>query len=172
MSGFTRQIVKSSGRASLEAHDAMSNLLVAALLHPEGELFVVSAWISDVPIVDNTAGGFSALEPDWSTRWITLAEVLAALVKRGVRLRLKTNTTTHNNAFIERLKVLLPPDAEVAMRRDENTHSKGIVGDDFALRGSMNLTYRGLREREETVEIDVGTEAVSTFRIELREDFS
>jgi hypothetical protein len=70
------------------------------------------------------------------------------------------------------LRALLPADADVVVRRDENTHSKGIVGEDIALRGSMNLTYRGLREREETVEIDVDTEAVSTFRIELREDFA
>jgi hypothetical protein len=172
MSGFSRQIVKSSGRASLEAHDALSNLLVAALLHPEGELFVVSAWISDIPIIDNSAGGFAAIEPEWGTRWITLTEVLAALAARGLRLRLKMNTTAHNDAFVERFKTLHPPGADVVIRRDESTHSKGIVGEDFALRGSMNLTYRGLREREETVEIDVDTEAVSTFRIELREDFS
>jgi phosphatidylserine/phosphatidylglycerophosphate/cardiolipin synthase-like enzyme len=172
MSGFSRQIIKSSGRASLEAHDALSNLLIAALLHPNGELFVVSAWISDIPIIDNTAGGFAALQPEWGVRWITMTEALAALATRGVRLRLKMNTTAHNDAFLERLRALLPADADVVVRRDENTHSKGIVGEDSALRGSMNLTYRGLREREETVEIDIDTEAVSTFRIELREDFS
>src|SRR5207248_2056192 len=106
-----------------------------------------------------SAGTFSWLDTEWEERWLALTDLLVALMRRGVVVRVKTNTDAHNRAFQERLtsraaRAGVSDRCEISS--DPNTHSKGILGKTFALRGSMNLTYRGLREREETVEIDVG----------------
>lgn len=175
MTGLRRQIVKTAGRASLDAQDVLASVLIAELLSPGEEFYVVSGWISDVQIIDNAAGTYSSLEPAWEERWITLSEVLAALARRGTYVRIKTNDDPHNRAFAERLRADAHHDGtedRVQVRQVPDAHSKGMVGESFALRGSMNLTYNGLRKREETVELDVDTEAVATFRLEFREDWA
>jgi hypothetical protein len=174
VSGFRRQIVKTQGRSSLEVKEALANLLVAELLDPSDRFYIVSAWISDIPLVDNSAGTFVALQPDWEERWIYLSELLIALMQRSTLVYLKTNEDPHNTAFTERLAArahMADVSDRYELRRDPDTHSKGIVGKTFALRGSMNLTYRGLREREETVEIDVATETVATLRLEFADEW-
>ena len=174
MRGATRQIVKAKGRASLEVADALSNLFLAELLDPGEQMYLVSAWVSDIPIIDNSAGTFDAVEPAWEMRWLTLVEVLVALMERGTVVHVKTNEDPHNTAFTERLIARASQssvEAQLRMRADPDTHSKGLVGKTFALRGSMNLTYNGLREREETIEIDVSSESVATFRLEFADDW-
>jgi hypothetical protein len=154
--------------------EALANLLAAEMLDPGGEFYVVSAWISDVPVLDNSAGTFSGLDEEWEERWLYLSEVLVALMRRGTTVRIKTNLDPHNRAFRERVTsraAVARVEELCQLRSDANTHSKGVLGKTFALRGSMNLTYRGLREREETVEIDVGTEAVATLRLEFSSEW-
>lgn len=170
MSGATRQIVKAKARASLEVADALATLLLAELLDPGEEMYVVSAWISDIPVLDNSAGTLAGVDPAWEDRWLSLSEVLVALMERGTVIHLKTNRDAHNVAFVERLAARVSAaglDERCHVRSDADTHTKGIVGKTFALRGSMNLTYRGLREREETIEIDVSGETVATLRLEF-----
>src|SRR4051812_29428696 len=128
MSHPSRQIVKSSGRSSIEVADVLSNLLVAELLDPSDHIYIVSAWISDIPVIDNSAGTFRWLEQEWEERWITLTEVLIALMRRGVTTKIKTNTDAHNNAFLERLKARADSAAltkQFETKNDRNTHSKG-----------------------------------------------
>jgi hypothetical protein len=175
MSNRRRQIVKTAGRSSLEVADVLSNLMVAEILDPGDDFYIVSAWISDIPVVDNSAGTFSSLHLDWEERWLTFTELLVTLMGAGTRLRLKTNTDRHNAAFLERLRARADIGGvadRFEARSHADTHSKGLVGKNFALRGSMNLTYRGLREREETVEVDLDTEAVATFRLEFAAEWS
>jgi PLD-like domain len=170
MTGLSRQIFKNAGRASIDVAEALGNLLVAEILDPGNEFYVVSAWISDVPVLDNSAGAFSMLDPEWEERWLYLSEVLVTLMKRNVLVRVKTNEDPHNRAFVERLEsraATAGTAEQCQVRSRADAHSKGIAGGTFALRGSMNLTYNGLREREETVEIDVDTEAVATLRLEF-----
>ena len=170
MSEATRQIVKSAGRASIEVAEALANLLLAEALDPGDEFYLVSAWVSDIPVLDNSAGTLAGVDSAWEERWIYLSEVLVTLMRRGASVRLKTNTDPHNQAFTSRLSARAEASGVTQLlrvRNDRDTHSKGVIGKTFALRGSMNLTYKGLREREETIEIDVGTEAVSTLRLEF-----
>jgi hypothetical protein len=174
LTGGTRQIVKGKARSSLEVADVLASLLLAELLDPGDELYFVSAWISDIPLIDNSAGAVSGLESSWEERWLSLSEVLVALMRRGTNVYLKTNIDPHNQAFTERLLSRVRA-ADVTdrchLRAEKAAHSKGIVGRTFAVRGSMNLTYHGLRESEETIEIDVDTAAVATLRLEFSADW-
>ena len=47
-------------------------LFSAELLVPSRRLWLVSPWISDIPILDNTAAGFSMLGPLWGRSWVRL----------------------------------------------------------------------------------------------------
>jgi hypothetical protein len=44
-------------------------------------------------------------------------------------------------------------------------HEKGLLGDDFYLSGSMNLTYGGVELLEETVKFDTAPEVVADARL-------
>ena len=165
-----RQIVKGRGRSAVEVADALASLLIAELLDPGETLYLVSAWVTDIPILDNSAGTLSTLGPDWDERWLSLSEVLVALMLRGTHVHVKTNDNPHNDAFHERLRArarVAGTEELCALRAERGTHSKGLVGKTFALRGSMNLTFNGMRGSEEIVEIDVGTATVATLRLEL-----
>lgn len=170
MTENVRHIVKSAGRASVDVAEALANLLIAEILDPGAEFYLVSAWITDVPVIDNSAGTLSMLDTEWEERWLYLSEILVSLMKQGVTVRVKTNEDPHNRAFLDRLQSRATAAGvceRFRVRSDPNAHSKGILGGTFALHGSMNLTYKGLREREETVEIDISTEGVATLRLEF-----
>jgi hypothetical protein len=166
----SRQIVKSQARGVTEIQEALSALLSGELVDPSTSLYIHSAWITDVPLIDNTAGTFDTGGDHWEERWIYLVEVFVALMSRGTKIYLKTNRDRHNDAFIERLQSkarLAGVENRLRWRQEDDMHTKGLVGDRFALRGSMNLTYRGLNKTEETVDIDVDNADVSNLRVEF-----
>ena len=47
---------------SRQLPDLLQTILVAELIAPSQCLWLVSPWISDIPVVDNTANTFLALE--------------------------------------------------------------------------------------------------------------
>lgn len=58
-----RTIFKSAHAATREAELLLQNLLVAEVLYPSSELWLISPWVTDVEIVDNRTGGFASIEP-------------------------------------------------------------------------------------------------------------
>jgi len=125
-------------------------LLVSELIQPSKTLWLASAWVSDIEVIDNTAQQFSALEPDWTARPIRLLEALGAIARRGAEVVVILRDDPHNRPFAERLRstpawgqrlihLLLEPDF----------HEKGLLGDDYSLDGSMNFTFRGITVNDE-----------------------
>lgn len=49
-------------------NDLMQNLLVTELLVPSRQLWVLSPWISDIDVIDNTAGQFKSVLPGLPAR--------------------------------------------------------------------------------------------------------
>ena len=60
------------------AHDTRWELLL-----PSRDLWLVSAWISDVPVVDNSGGQFATVAPEWPRSRIRLVPVLPAEAADG-----------------------------------------------------------------------------------------
>ncbi len=115
-------------------------LLVSELIQPSKTLWLASAWVSNIEVIDNTAQQFSALEPDWTARPIRLLETLCAIARRGAEVVVILRDDPHNRPFAERLRstpewgrraihLLLEPDF----------HEKGLLGADYSLDGSMNF---------------------------------
>ncbi|MNS45201.1 hypothetical protein D3C86_1409590 [compost metagenome] len=130
---------------SQSVRDLFQGLLVAELLNPSPKLWLFFAWISDVELIDNSARQFAALEPDWPAAPIRLSVILRALLKRGVKIRLIIREHGHNDYFVARLQSLKHQFGDLLKWTiQKDFHAKGLLGADYFLSGSMNLTFNGI----------------------------
>jgi len=172
---MSRVIRKSQTRSSSEAAALLANLFAAELIAPSANLWLVSPWITDIKIIDNETGAFAPLGR-WGPRGIRLAEVLATLAARGSSVIIGTTGDPHNDEFIDHLTGHareLGVHSEVRISRDslDLLHIKTITGDDYALVGSMNITWYGVNLREEYLELRTEEDFVAEAKLYARERF-
>ena len=173
-----RLIVKSARSNRDEVRELLESLLAAELLHPGEEIWLVSPWISDIPVLDNRAGSYSGLEPSWPKRHLTLAELLAFALRTQpqCRLHVVTRPGEHTSRFCDRLRTLIALDGNTERlnlddRRSE-LHTKGLVTTGFAFNGSMNFTYNGVEVLDETVQLEISPARVAQFRLNLHSHYT
>lgn len=144
----------------------LTAVLLAELLTPSSEIWLVSAWISDVWVVDNSRGDYDSLFGDAVARVYQFSEVLALLTEHGSRLIVVTRDVPENNSFLtrlgraavaERLDVIRSPDA----------HEKTFCGEDWLLSGSMNFTMNGMTVNDEVVTYKLDKTAAAQTRLDL-----
>ncbi|RWD75350.1 phospholipase D-like domain-containing protein DpdK [Mesorhizobium sp.] len=155
---------------SRAVRDLFQGLFIAELINPSPKLWLFFAWISDVEIIDNSARQFAALEPDWPATPIHLSQVLRALLSRGVHIRLIIREDGHNDYFIARLKTLKARYGDLLKWTIEKSfHAKGLLGADYFLAGSMNLTLSGISVNDEHLVLRTDPAVVAEQSIELEE---
>lgn len=149
--------------------DLLQSIFAAELLRPSRELWFLSAWVSDIPILDNRAHAFTAFAPDWPTSQIRLSRVLGAIAARGASVHVAVREDDHNLAFCDAL-VRLPSDvqSQLSVHQAPTFHEKGIVGDDYVLEGSMNFTHSGIAINDEHVTYTPDAGAAAERQITLR----
>jgi len=153
---------------SRAVRDLFQSLFAAELINPSPKLWLFFAWISDVEILDNSARQFAALEPDWPAAQIRLSQMLRALLARGVQVRLIIREHGHNDYFIARLQVLKARYGDlVKWTIEKDFHAKGMLGADYFLSGSMNLTLSGISINGEHLVLRTDPAAVAEQAIEL-----
>ena len=153
---------------SRAVRDLFQSLLIAELIHPSPKLWLFFAWISDVEIIDNSAREFAALEPDWPAAPIRLSQVLRALLARGVAISLVIRADGHNDYFIARLQTLKARYGDqIKWTVEKSFHAKGLLGADYFLSGSMNLTLNGISINGEHLVLRTDPAAVAEQSIEL-----
>jgi len=137
--------------------DLFQSLFVAELIHPSPKLWLFFAWISDVEI---NPGGPAAP--------FRLSQVLRALLARGVAIRLVIRADGHNDYFIERLQTLKAHYGDqIKWTVEKSFHAKGLLGADYFLSGSMNLTLNGISINGEHLVLRTDPAAVAEQSIEL-----
>jgi hypothetical protein len=154
---------------SRAVRDLLQGLFAAELVHPSAKLWLFFAWITDIELLDNSARQFSALEPDWPAAQIRLSKVLEALLVRNVELRLIIREHGHNNFFIAKLKGLKNRHGEkIKWVVQKDFHAKGLLGSDYFLSGSMNLTVSGITVNGEhlVLRCDPATVAEQSLQLE------
>jgi phosphatidylserine/phosphatidylglycerophosphate/cardiolipin synthase-like enzyme len=130
----------------------LQSLFSLELLAPSKRLWICSAWLSDIEVIDNTARRFSSLVPSWPAAHVTMSRVFEALLERGAALVVVVNSDGHNDYMAARLQQLRRVYQELCcVRREQTIHEKGIHGDHFTVDGSMNLTYNGIFVNDEHV---------------------
>lgn len=169
-----RVIRKSSRYCDLEASNLIQSLFSIELAAPSSVIWLVSAWISDVPILDNSGEGFIGIDPGWGSRQVRLSEVLVTLAARGTKLVIVTNEDDVNWPFLERLRsgtATAGASRNLFTRSDADNHEKGLLSDDYYVHGSMNFTHNGLRVLAEKLTLETDGDEVHRTRIDYQEMF-
>ena len=148
-----------------DARTLLETVLAAECLRPSEVLWVVSPWISDVPVFDNRGGSFSYVFANAGERELRLSEVLTRLAEAGTAVIIATRDDPHNASF---LAALATGGGEISVVTSAELHEKTLAGDDFVLSGSMNFTQAGLDWNEEQVTLDTDPETVAAARRDLR----
>jgi hypothetical protein len=167
----TRLIIKAPTGNRDEIRDLLESLLAVEMLLPSNELWLVSPWISDIPLLDNRAGGYGGLDPAWPKRHITLAELVAFRLRMNLDgvVRVVTRPGEHTARFLERLKILVGLDGNSGRLLIDSSrsdlHTKGLVTTAFAVNGSMNFTYNGIEVLDETLQLETELARVAQFRL-------
>ena len=153
---------------SRAVRDLFQSIFIAELISPSPKLWLFFAWISDVEIIDNSAREFAALEPDWPAAPIRLSQVLRALLARAVQIRLVIREDGHNDYFIARLQALKARYGDlIKWTVEKSFHAKGLLGSDYFLSGSMNLTLNGISVNGEHLVFRTDPAAVAEQSIEM-----
>lgn len=151
------RIIKSTAKSSsLQVANCLNSLLALELMVPSRTLYLISPWISDVPLISNRFGQFRAILPEDAEGQVRLATILNLLADRGSRVRILAKAYQRPTGdFLSNLS------SAVQWRTTENLHEKGIIGDHFYLRGSMNFTYSGVNLNDEHIELTTDIEMIA-----------
>jgi hypothetical protein len=164
----TRHIHKSSWRCQDEVRELLQAIFIAELLAPSRCVWLVSPWISDIPIIDNRGGAFDSMDSTWGPRVLRLQEVLHRCLAVGTAIVVATRPVSHNRPFLNQLGDRadeLGATGSLILHEAEDLHEKGLLGDDYYLNGSMNFTYGGVEVLEETVKFETAEDAVAQARL-------
>jgi hypothetical protein len=148
--------------------DLLQALFVSEALQPSDPLWILSGWISDIPVIDNRARQFAIVDPDWPIDFIPLSGVFHTMLARGGSLAIVLREVEHNRFFLERLRSLRAEfPNRIRTKLTPDFHEKDIVGRDFVLSGSMNFTFRGLEVNDEHIILRTDPSTVAERRLTL-----
>ena len=164
----TRRIYKTAHTAENAIKELVTIILMCELSDPGSEVFFVSPWISNVPLLDNTSGTFDSLNPDWGHMKIRLSDVTTQLTTLGSKVNIVTRTDEHNKYFLTELRNKVNAQGSSKLLKIVKTdllHTKGILTGHGVLTGSMNLTYNGFTNLDEQVTYDTATEDIAQSKL-------
>lgn len=166
-----RRIFKSAITSKKVIQELITLMMVGELVSPGDEVWMVSPWITDVPLLDNRAGSFDAVNPEWGHREIRLADVAVQLMAGGTEVKIITRPDDHNQVFLRRLAEAAEAAAvgellQVTIR--QSLHTKGILTSRGFLSGSMNLTYSGLDLNDELITYETADQALAVARLAFK----
>ncbi|MEX2375169.1 MAG: protein DpdJ [Dehalococcoidia bacterium] len=168
-SGLRTRRIHTSGSGSAAVADVLHAVFASELIQPSAPLWIVSAWLSDVTVLDNRGGELLSIAPALPIRHVRLVETITELVSRGGDVRVVVRDDPHNRPVVSRLRALEERTTagriSVAVRRD--LHDKIIATRRLLVEGSMNLTHRGAAVNEEGVRLVADPADVSQQRLEL-----
>lgn len=170
----SRCIYKSQATSRGEVSELLQGIFAAELLAPSSCLWIVSPWISNIPVLDSRTGAFTGLDPAWGRRQIRLSEVLGRLMQLGSNVVLATRPVRTNSNFLRLLQERVKEfgvESRLTLLEREELHNKGILGDDFYLAGSMNLTWNGVEVLDEFVTYSTAGSALGEARLAFRENY-
>ena len=169
MSG-NRQFLQSANDARNVMREVLQIIFAAELLAPSKCLWIVSPWLRDIPVIDNSSGAFTTLCPEFQNGEVGLTKVLHELLNRGAQIVIATRPEAGNLQLLDSLNDRQASGKLILVQRAE-LHAKGIVGDRIALFGSMNFTFNGLERLTEMLVLQTKTEEVQKLRLTFREEY-
>ena len=159
--------IRTRPRNGLAITDVLSAALLSELCAPSPELWLVSGWVTDVPVIQNDSGQFSVLLGGESWQSLTLSQTLSELTRRGTHLHLALREDPHNASFVDRIGRLAERN-HVSVYSSPDLHEKILVGWSWVLKGSMNFTWNGTQRNEEGMTFESNLTEAARQRLELR----
>ncbi|WP_181785240.1 phospholipase D-like domain-containing protein DpdK [Streptomyces phytophilus] len=149
----TTRTVRTGRRSGLTADALIRTALLAELAAPSLDrvVWVVSAWISDIDLLDNSDGAFDYLLGDDPRERCRLSDLLLLIAAAGTPVHIVTRPEPSNQDFLARLRVGSSYPADVNVVCDPRVHEKTLCGSDWMLSGSMNFTRSGLTASKEQI---------------------
>ncbi|WP_324190302.1 phospholipase D-like domain-containing protein DpdK [Nocardia cyriacigeorgica] len=160
-----QRTIRTRPRNGLAIFDVLSGVLLSELCLPSSEIWLVTGWVSDTLVLDNSAHRFDDLLGDDAPSELYLSDVLVELARRGANVHVAVREVDHNIAFLRRLENRGVP---INTHSSPDLHEKLLVGDDWVMKGSMNFTWNGLQRNEESIDLLVGSPAAARERLELQ----
>lgn len=156
------------GQSSAVA-DVLQTVLVAEVVSPSERLWLISPWISDIPVIDNRAAAFTALHPTWGHRNVSLVDVLLLLAEppNTAQITVVTRDETPNTAVLNRLRTSEVGPDRLRVVLDPKVHEKTLVTDRVLLTGSMNFTHGGTTYNQESLSVNADRSAIAQAHIDL-----
>ena len=165
-----RQFLQSASDTRNVMREVLQLIFASELIQPSRCLWLVSPWLRDIPILDNSTGSFTSLCPDFPMAEISFSSVLRELLNRGTQVVIATRPESGNLQVLDSLGFDRSTDNLIFHERME-LHAKGILSDRFALFGSMNFTYNGLERLTEMVVLQTQREEVENLRLLFRNEY-
>lgn len=161
---MTSRMIRSHGGAQV-LKDCLISLFAIELLKPSKEIYLISPWVSNSPLLDNRHGAFDCLFPQISSSVIRLADVLETMADQGSRVRLICDLQDENT---RRFRDQLGSRTRINFRQLYNNHEKGLFTDHLYLHGSMNFTFRGIHINGECIRITTSPSYVKQAMLSAR----
>jgi phosphatidylserine/phosphatidylglycerophosphate/cardiolipin synthase-like enzyme len=169
MSG-NRQFFQTANDSRNVMSEILQLIFSAELVSPSRCVWIVSPWLRDIPILDNSTGAYISVCPEFPQTQIALSKVVAVLIDRGTQVVIATRPDGGNRQVLDGVPLETRSDQLVFHERAE-LHAKGIIGDRFALSGSMNLTFNGLERLTEMVSYQTDRNEVEALRLTFRAEY-
>jgi hypothetical protein len=135
--------------------DLLISVFITELMKPSEEMYLISPFLSNVPLIDNHLDQYSDLFPFVKSKWVYLSDILATLAWKGSSVRVICDPERpESQGFISELR------GKVEMRKLESNHEKGLFTERVYLHGSMNFTYRGVYVNLEKIQTTYQTSEV------------
>ena len=141
------------------------------IVQPSKRLWLGSAWISDIPIINNRAKQCASFEPDWPEDYVSLVKVLEAIAKRGVELIIITRNDRSNQSFIDKINIVSSKYPNLKLILKDEFHEKGLLGEDYELMGSMNFKRNGIEINDEHIKYTYDKEVAAQRQVEMMQKY-
>ncbi|MFD7790640.1 phospholipase D-like domain-containing protein DpdK [Streptomyces sp. NPDC059759] len=163
--------LRTNARSALRADSLIRTALLAQLATGGGEVWLVSAWISDVELVDNCDGSFDYLLGEDPPERSRLSDLLLMLARAGTRVRVVTRTAAANEAFVQRLRTGTDATLDLRIVEDNDVHEKCLAGPGWIFQGSMNFTRNGLARNKEQITYAVDERSAAQALVEFQHEW-
>jgi len=152
-----------SHRGSQYLLDTLVSFIALEAIKPSREIYIVSPWISNAPLINGVTQGLRDVFPFAITETIRLADVLGMFAWAGSKIRLICDPSTSRTQ--ELLAIL---GTRVEYRALSDHHEKGFVTDNFYIHGSMNFTFNGIHINGECVRVTTDLPEISSALLAAR----
>ena len=166
----SRTLQKHRGRVRNEARELLQSFFLAELIDPSSTLWIVSPWLRNIELLDNSGGAFDMLLGDAPRRMLRLSDIVGSLLLANVRIVIAIRSPRDDGGLTPELVEMarnMDRSQQLRVTEESNLHSKGIVGDHAAIMGSMNVTFAGLDTHSELLHFTTESEQVAQLALEF-----